>query len=109
MSPNPHASRSLSHLANLEQQEKQARELLRAVNAHDPAAVQRIRDHHPLLAVKNECVAVRASSLAYVLNGLDTERRACGARELGCLVPICREQAGRRLGTERPKLSDHVA
>lgn len=42
-----HPSRSLPERANLDQQKKQARELLRAAQAHDPAALQRFRAHHP--------------------------------------------------------------
>ncbi|MGI0148603.1 MAG: hypothetical protein ACREDF_03605, partial [Thermoplasmata archaeon] len=47
MSPDPRRSRLLPVQANLEQQKKQARELLHAARAHDPATLHRIRDHHP--------------------------------------------------------------
>jgi ankyrin repeat protein len=49
MSSDPHAPRSLPSNANLEQQKKQARELLRAALSHEPAALQRITEHHPRL------------------------------------------------------------
>ncbi len=61
MSPDPHTSRSLPDLANLEQQKKQARELLRAANALDPAALQRIRGHHPRLAGRPDQGSAAAS------------------------------------------------
>lgn len=50
MSPHPDATRALPATPNLEQQKKQARELLRAADAGDAVALQRIRDHHPRLA-----------------------------------------------------------
>ena len=40
-------TRVLPSAPNLEQQKKQARELLDAARAHDPAALARIREHHP--------------------------------------------------------------
>jgi hypothetical protein len=49
MSSDPHASRVLPFNANLEQQKKQARELLRAALSHEPAALQRFSEHHPRL------------------------------------------------------------
>ena len=49
MSSDPHASRILPSSANLEQQKKQARELLRAALSHDSAALHRISEHHPRL------------------------------------------------------------
>src|SRR5438876_8584478 len=49
MSSDPQASRSLPPNANLEQQKKQARELLRAALAHDREALRRVGDHHPRL------------------------------------------------------------
>jgi ankyrin repeat protein len=49
MPSDPLSSRSLPPSANLEQQKKQARELLRAALALDPEALKRIRDHHPRL------------------------------------------------------------
>lgn len=39
--------RSLPPVPNLEQQKKQARELLKAVRARDPEALRRFREHHP--------------------------------------------------------------
>jgi len=47
-------SRSLPPQANLEQQKKQARELLRAAKDHEPTALQRIRAHHPRFAAKSD-------------------------------------------------------
>ena len=41
---------SLSAVPNLEQQKKQARELLRGARARDPEALERFRAHHPRLA-----------------------------------------------------------
>lgn len=61
MSPNPHASRPLPDHVNLEQQKKQARELLRAARAQDPAAMQRIRVHHPQLTGRSDRDIARAS------------------------------------------------
>jgi hypothetical protein len=53
--PNPsRPARSLPPLPNLEQQKKQARELLEAARAHDPAALRRFRTHHPRLAAQPE-------------------------------------------------------
>ena len=49
MSSDPQTSRSLPPNANLEQQKKQARELLRAALAHDREALRRVGDHHPRL------------------------------------------------------------
>jgi ankyrin repeat protein len=48
------ASRTLPSHPNLEQQKKQARELLRAVTAREPAALERVRSHHPRLAGKSD-------------------------------------------------------
>jgi hypothetical protein len=48
MSPYPDATRVLSAKSNLEQQKKQARELLRAANAGEAAALQRIIGLGPL-------------------------------------------------------------
>ena len=45
-----HPSRPLPAQVNLEQQKRQARELLRAARAHEPAALERFRAHHPRLA-----------------------------------------------------------
>ncbi|HKO17025.1 MAG TPA: ankyrin repeat domain-containing protein [Gemmatimonadaceae bacterium] len=47
--PNPRPARSLPAVPNLEQQRKQARELLDAARANEPAAVHRFREHHPRL------------------------------------------------------------
>jgi ankyrin repeat protein len=49
MSVPPRAARVLPAAPNLEQQKKQARELLDAARAGDPVALARIRDFHPRL------------------------------------------------------------
>jgi ankyrin repeat protein len=54
VSPDHSASRTLPSYANLEQQKKQARELLRAVAAREPAAFERVRTHHPRLAGRTD-------------------------------------------------------
>jgi ankyrin repeat protein len=46
----PRSTRTLPATPNLEQQKKQARELLDAVHAGDPTALTRFREHHPRLA-----------------------------------------------------------
>ncbi len=46
----PRSARSLPSHPNLEQQRKQARELLQAARALDPEALKRFRDHHPRFA-----------------------------------------------------------
>ena len=54
MSSDTNPSRSLPSHPNLEQQKKQARELLRAARAHEPTALQRLRACHPRLAGKSD-------------------------------------------------------
>ena len=49
MSPDPRSTRSLPVVPNLEQQKKQARELLDAAHANDPEALARLRAAHPRL------------------------------------------------------------
>lgn len=49
MSVPPRPTRSLPPVPNLEQQKKQARELLEGARARDPAALERFRAHHPRL------------------------------------------------------------
>lgn len=49
MSVPPRPARPLPAVPNLEQQKKQARELLDAARAHDAAALARFRAHHPRL------------------------------------------------------------
>ena len=61
MSSDPHTSRSLPAQVNLEQQKKQARELLRAVKAHESAAFERFRAHHPRFTGKSDHEMERAS------------------------------------------------
>ena len=61
MSPNAHPFRSMPVRPNLEQQRKQARELLRAAKAHEPAALERFRAHHPQLAGKSDHEITHAS------------------------------------------------
>lgn len=50
MSVPPGPARSLPAVPDLEQQKKQARELLDAARARDPAALRRFRVHHPRLS-----------------------------------------------------------
>jgi len=50
--PNP--SRSLPSRPNLEQQKKQARELLKTAQAHESAALERLRTYHPRLAGRTD-------------------------------------------------------
>lgn len=50
MSKPPRATRALPPSPNLAQQKKQARELLDALRAGDPAALTRLREHHPRFA-----------------------------------------------------------
>ena len=46
----PRPTRSLPAVPSLEQQKKQARELLNAARAGDAEALQRVRSHHPRAA-----------------------------------------------------------
>ena len=48
-SPSPRPARALPAVTNLEQQRKQARELLDAAHRGDPDALRRFREHHPQL------------------------------------------------------------
>lgn len=48
-SPSPRPARVLPAVPNLEQQRKQARELLDAAHRRDPEALRRFREHHPQL------------------------------------------------------------
>jgi ankyrin repeat protein len=61
VSPEPHAFRSLPAQPNLEQQKKQARELLRSVQSGEPAALQRMRAHHPRWAGRSDAEIERAA------------------------------------------------
>ncbi|MCI0436468.1 MAG: ankyrin repeat domain-containing protein, partial [Gemmatimonadetes bacterium] len=54
------AVRSLPAIPDLEQQKKQARELLAAARARDSAALERLRTHHPRLAAIPEAEWARA-------------------------------------------------
>ena len=57
MSVPPRPARSLPPVPNLEQQKKQARELLEAARAQDPAALARFRAHHPRVAESPDSAA----------------------------------------------------
>ncbi len=56
-------SRALPASPSLEQQKKQARELLRAARAGDPAALQRLREHHPRYAERRSHLALADAQL----------------------------------------------
>jgi ankyrin repeat protein len=56
-------SRALPASPSLEQQKKQARELLRAVQAADPAALKRFREHHPRYSEKSSGLALADAQL----------------------------------------------
>ncbi len=56
-------SRALPASPSLEQQKKQARELLRAARAGDPPALQRLREHHPRYAERRSRLALADAQL----------------------------------------------
>jgi ankyrin repeat protein len=56
-------SRALPASPSLEQQKKQARELLRAARAGDPAALERLREHHPRYAERRSRLALADAQL----------------------------------------------
>ncbi len=62
--PNPsHAGRELPGVPSLEQQKKQARELLDAARAGDEAALERMRAHHPHLSASDADLTERRLAL----------------------------------------------
>ncbi len=56
-------SRALPASPSLEQQKKQARELLRAARAGDPAALRRFREHHPRFSERSSHPALADAQL----------------------------------------------
>ena len=48
------SARELSARPNLDQYKKQAKELLKAWNAGDPAAVARLREYHPHFSIASD-------------------------------------------------------
>ncbi len=81
MSVPPRPARSLPPVPNLEQQPKQARELLDAARAGDAVALERFRAHHPRLAgASDEAIRTAATSKMFTID----DARLVYAREHGC-------------------------
>ena len=81
MSVPPRPARSLPPVPNLEQQPKQARELLDAARAGDAVALERFRAHHPRLAgASDEAIRTAATSKGFTID----DARLVYAREHGC-------------------------